>query len=365
MGKNKISNIQLGLMAFASFYGSTAIFNGALGAKRDAWIASILSWVIGIVLVTIILVISKLNNGKNLVEILDSCFGKILGKMIAFFYVLYFLYIASMNIRGFGEFMVTVSYDATPLVVLMAIEAIVVVYAARSGLATMGRTAELFVPFIPIPILIMSYSIISIHDISVFKPILTQIKPVIMATSITTATIYGDFLPFLMILPYTNKEKGRFGAVYSALWVIGVLHLLIVVRESMLIGPGLFESIMFPIHVAAQMLKVINMDPFIDINLLFGGSFKILTHLYAATKIVAELFGVEDEKPLVCAFAVFVFTMANWLFPNLVQMQKYLNSVANILPRVPFQIVFPIIILIISIVKLYMKPTDQNLSNNN
>jgi spore germination protein KB len=269
-----------------------------------------------------------------------------------------------MNIRAFGEFMITVGYDGTPLWVLMGLLVIVIVYAIRSGLTTIGKMSEIFVPIIPIPILILSSSIITIHDFSVFKPILTEVAPVIKATGTVVTTIFGDFFVFLMILPYTNKEKGRFKAVYIALCVMELLHLMIVVRETMLIGPGLFENINYPAHVAAQMLKVINMDPVIDVNLLFGGSFKIIIHLYAAIKMTSELFGIEEYKPLVCAFAVLVFVIGYWVFPNPIEMQKYLKSIANIFYRFPFQTLFPILVLIISIVKHNATKTDKAISQN-
>jgi spore germination protein KB len=362
MVKGKISNIQLGLLAVASFYGSTAISTGALGAKRDAWMASILAWLLGIILITITLMISKLNDGKNLCEILESCFGKFFGKVISVLYIFHFLHIASMNIRAFGEFMVTVSYDSIPLWVLMGLLLIIIIYAVRSGLVTLGRISEIFVPILPIPILILSSTILTIHDFSAFKPILVDIGPVIKATGTVVATIFGDFFVFLMILPYTNSEKGRFKAIYIALCVMEAFHLLIVIRETMLIGPGLFDTIFFPAHVAAQMLKVFNMDPFIDTNLLFGGSFKIIIHVYAAVKMTAELFDIEDYKPLVCAFAALTFVMSYWVFSDLLEMRKYLRGTGNILYRMTFQTILPMLVLCISIVKYNATKSDKVVS---
>ncbi len=351
MKEVKISNIQLGMLTFGFLYGSTAVANPAVAAKRDGWIALILGWTIGAFLILMYIHISKLNYRKNLNEILDACLGKVLGKVIMMLYILFFIYKAAINTRAFGEFMAIVSYPETPLIFLMSAFIIAAIYLAKSGLETIGRVAEIFVPLLPIPIIIVTTSMVTMKDYTGFEPVLLEVLPVIKSAAGIISTIVGDFIVFLMILPYTNSKKGR---VRSTLWAylsLGVFIMIIVVRNIKVIGPVLLEHFNYPAHVAAQLIPGLNIDPLIDINLLLGGGFKTVVFLYAAAKATAEMFKIDDYKPLVFAFAVFVLVTSFWIVPNAVELKRWNGSVAIILITIPFQVILPLAIFFISMIK--------------
>ncbi|KNY25384.1 GerAB/ArcD/ProY family transporter [Pseudobacteroides cellulosolvens] len=204
MKEVKLSNIQLGMLALGFLYGSTAIVNPASAAKRDAWISVLLGWAIGAILILMVLYISKINKGKTLSEILLSCFGKVFGKIFMGFFIIFFLYKATINTRAFGEFMATVSYPETPLIVLMGVFILGAIYVARSGLACLGRVSEILVPLIPFPIFVVASSMITMKNYSGFQPMLMEVMPIIKSAASYIATISGDFIVFLMLLPYTN-----------------------------------------------------------------------------------------------------------------------------------------------------------------
>jgi spore germination protein KB len=350
MEKVRISNIQLALLTFAFLYGNTPIANNALGAKNDAWLAVLLSLCVGTIIITMQLYVSKINKGKNLVEILQSCFGKVFGKIIGLLYVFHFLHIAALNTRGFGEFMKIVNYPHVPIYILMGVLVLLVTYIVKGGLEVAGRLSEIFVPLIPITIVLVAFSITRMQDFSGFEPVLIKIPAVIKAAAGSVSIVFGDFIVFLMILPYTNNEKGRFKAIYIVLAVLGLSFLIITVRDTLLIGPELFDAFPYPSHIAAQMLPMLSIDPLVDIALLLGGGLKIVIHLYVAVKMTAEIFSIEDYKPIVSAFSVFVFVCAYWVFKNATEGAKWLESISVMVYVFPFQTLIPVIMLVISII---------------
>lgn len=351
MGKVKISNLQLGLLTFGFLYGNTVISSPVAGSKRDAWLALIVGWAVGLVLITMFLHISKLNPQKDLVGILQHCFGKIFGKIFCVLYIVHFVHIAALNLRGFGDFMSTVTYSGIPLYILMGVLMLCIIYIVRSGLETMGRLSEIFVPIIPIPVIIVGLSIFALPNFTPFEPFLVEIAPVIKAAATSVSIVFGDLIVFLMILPYTNDEKGRSKSIYTALAGIGIMFMLIIVRNINLIGPELMQYLSYPSHVASQMIPSISIDALVDLNLLLGGGFKIVVYVFAATKATAELFNIENYKPLVCAFGVLVFVFAYWVFPNGFEGGKWLKSVSVIIYCFPFQTLLPLLMFFISLIK--------------
>ncbi len=347
----KISNYQLAIMLIGYFYGSTAIANPAIAAKRDAWLAVILGTLLGTLLVTLHLYISKINNGKNLVGILEYCFGKIAGKLICILYVLYFLYLSTYNARTFGEFMIAVSYPETPMIVLVTLLIICAVYAARSGLSVIGKTCEVLVPLLPAAVLVVTLSLLNTSDFTGFKPMLQDVDAVIKSSLDLVSNVYGDFVVFIMVLPYTTSAKGRFKATYWAIAVTFAILFTTSSRNIQLIGPALTDYFRYPTHVAAQMIPGISIDPLVDMNLLIGGGVKATLSIYGCAKITGEIFGIENCKPLIAVFALVPIVLGFWFFPDAVELYHWAKSMGDSVLSIFPQLLIPIAILIISIVK--------------
>jgi len=347
----KLSNIQLGLLTFGYLYGTIAITDPVLAAKSDAWIASIIGYIGGTILITMYLFISKMNAGKTLTEILESCFGKVIGKAISILYISYFLHKAAMNLRGFGEFMVITSYPETPMIVIIIVFMIAVFYVVKKGLESIGKIGEITVPIIPIPILAMTTSLLTIKYFIGFRPILHEIAPVLKGAFNFINVPFGDLVVFLMVFPYTNKEKGRFKATYIGISVFCILHMLSVVRDLLVIGPSIIDFFMFPNHLSAQMIPGISIEPLVDINLVLGGGVKICLLLYGATKATAEIFNIEDYTPLLSAFVVFIVVLSIWVYSNVLEWQGGLQSIVSAVYSLPFQVIIPLLMLIISMFK--------------
>jgi spore germination protein KB len=154
-----------------------------------------------------------------------------------------------------------------------------------------------------------------------------------------------------MILPHTNSEKGRLKATLWGYLSLGVIIMIIAVRNIIVIGPVLLEHFIYTAHIAAQLIPGISIDPLIDISLLLGGGFKTGVFLYAAVKATAEVFGIDEYKPLVWAFALFVIVASYWIVPDAVELKRWNGSLAIILLTIPFQVILPLAIFITSAVK--------------
>ncbi|HEY9060723.1 MAG TPA: GerAB/ArcD/ProY family transporter [Pseudobacteroides sp.] len=177
------------------------------------------------------------------------------------------------------------------------------------------------------------------------------IPPIIQSAFGVISTILGDSVVFLMILPYTNNEKGRLKAITAGILVLFPLLMLIVVRNLIVIGPVLIDHFTYPAHIASQLIPGTSIDPLVDVNLSLGGGFKVTVFLYAAAKTTAELFKLDSYEPLVSAFAVLFIVLAFWIVPDAITLTKWTGSIAGNVLTIPFHIVLPLTMLIISIIK--------------
>src|SRR5690606_501243 len=142
------------------------------GAKNDAWLAMLLGGAGGVLLMWIYTAIALLNPSKTLVDILKEKLGKVAGNILAVLYTWYFIHLASLVLRDFGEFICTVTFPETPMAVVIGLFALIMVYAINSGIEVIGRLSELLVPVIPLIASIISLSLITVYDFTAFLPIL-------------------------------------------------------------------------------------------------------------------------------------------------------------------------------------------------
>ncbi len=118
MEKIKISSYQLAMLMMGFIFGTSAISVMAIAAYQDAWIAFIMGWCGGFILLGIYTYLAVLNPSKTLIDILNDHFGKYLGSLIAFFYILYFVHDLSQVVRNISEYMIVTIYTETPIIII-------------------------------------------------------------------------------------------------------------------------------------------------------------------------------------------------------------------------------------------------------
>lgn len=346
-----LSNIQLGLLIMGFLYGSTAIMNPSAGVGRDAWIAVILGWSLGFLLLMVYVKIFKLNPDMTLVEMLKRNFGNVAGTIVSVLYIWYFLHLASLVIRNFGEFMTTTGYTETPSYVIMMLFAALVIYVVKSGLNVLGRVSELVVWIIPAIILTACTALITVHDFSVYKPVLAESLWDVVRSGFAFSTFpFGEAIAFLMIFPHLNDDKSVYKTVAISVSAIGLLFLITSLRDLAVLGPDLLGTVNYSPDITTKLIPVISIEPFVDVNLLIGGGIKAAICIYAASKGTAILLGVEESKPLVTAFAAFALVLSVWLYQNSLEMMSWAKEIWPYY-SLPFQYVIPVILLVISLFK--------------
>ncbi|GJM79480.1 hypothetical protein HMSSN139_19760 [Paenibacillus sp. HMSSN-139] len=94
MRPKPISPRQMFILTFGLTVGTSILVTPAglaHMAREDAWIASLISLMINLVMVALYIVLARLYPGKSLFEINEAVLGKWPGKLISLLYLFYFL----------------------------------------------------------------------------------------------------------------------------------------------------------------------------------------------------------------------------------------------------------------------------------
>lgn len=351
MEKTQISWIQLFLLLSGFHIGSTVLLSPSAGAGRDAWLAMILGGAGGTLLMWSYAVLSMLNPSKTLVEILRERMGKIVGTILSFLYVWYFIHLASLVFRDFGEFLCTTTYLETPMVVVIGLFAVVLLYTVNSGIEVLGRLSELLVPVIPVAISIISFSLFTINDFTAVLPILENgLMPVLKGAFGAITFPYGETVAFLMLFPHLNrKDKLKKTVVISAV-LSTLLGLLVFFRDLFVIGGDLIGRSTFIPHLTSLLIPEFNVEPLLDINLLIGGGIKISVCVYAAAKALCQITGVQDYRGFTRAVLTFAVVLAIWAYDSVLELFAWTQKVYGFYV-IPFQVLIPLLLLLLSLIR--------------
>ena len=354
----QISPTQLSFLIIALLFSDFAIMNPTKAAMRDSWLAFIVGMLLGLLLVTVYLLIAKLNPGKTLIEILLNTFGKVFGTILSLFYIWYFIHLAALVVRSFGEYMITVNYVETPLFFIIIFFMLPVAYGLRKGFDVIAKGMELFVPLIILTTLTLFLMTSYKFEFQFIFPILKDgVKPVLQTGYAVSTFPFGELVILLMIFPYFNEKNKLMKVTYISVIIGGLILFGIVLRDLLVLGPELLSIIVFPPNVSSSLLPTAGLESLISVNLLIGGTGFLYCYIHGITLGISQIFHIEEDRSLIIPVITIVIGLSIWIYDNILEMFRFAKDVSPYY-AIPFQIIIPLIVLLISYIRRKREKKD-------
>jgi spore germination protein KB len=357
--KAKISSYQLFVLILLFELGSALLFPLATETKQDAWIAVLLGMLGGFVLFLVYHCLYCFYPDMLPTEYTQKIIGKFLGRSLSFVYILYFTYLAARVLRDFGELLVTFAYPDTPLFIINALLTLAVVYTIRKGIEVLARTGELL--FVLMYLLAITGFILvvvsGLIDINNLKPVLEEgIFPVLKATITQTLYVpFGEVIVFTMIMPYLNKSKKARMTGLFALGLSGINLAIVMAFNISVLGVDLTTFSAFPLLSTIQTIQVADflerLDVYFMLALIIGGFFKISIFCYAAVTGTANLFNIKEPSRMVYPIGLVILILSITMSSNFSGHIQEGLQIVPIFLHLPFQVIIPIILLGIALIK--------------
>ncbi|MGM0865854.1 MAG: GerAB/ArcD/ProY family transporter [Bacillota bacterium] len=359
MEKAKISASQLFVLMVLFELGSALLVPLAIDAKQDAWLAILIGMVVSFVLLLVYHKLYWYYPDLLPTEYMQKILGKVMGTLLAFLYLFFFMYDASRVLRDFGEMLLTFAYPETPLFIANALLMLVIIYTVRKGIEVIGRSGELlfmlmFILSVVGFVLIVSSGLI---DFTNLQPVLEEgIAPVLKV--VFTQTLYFPFteaIVFTMILPYMNNPKKVKLTMICATGLSGINLILTMLINISVLGVGLTARSQFPLLSTVQTIQVADflerLDVFFMLALVIGIFFKISVLFYAAVIGSASLFKIKSPSRLSYPLGLVVLFMSMTIASNF---QEHIHEglkVVMFVLHMPLFVIIPILLLIIAFLK--------------
>ncbi|WP_410985701.1 GerAB/ArcD/ProY family transporter [Bacillus cereus] len=351
----RMSKTQLFALIVLFEIGSTPLFALGIEAKQDAWLAILIAMIFGFFLLWIYTEIQRHFPDKNLAEILTIILGKWLAGPLILLYALYFLFIASLNLREFGELIIMTLLPSTPMMVILMVFMLTIFYFLFLGQEVLSRTSEVMLPVV-LFFIVLTYVLLIMTgemDFTELEPILGDgWKPVLSAAFPTIVNFpFGEMVLFLMYWKFVNYIEKIRKISFFALGLSGLLLMTSLVMIVSRLGVEYASNQTLPLF---EMIKLINIADFItnmdiiaSIIIFIGGFYKMTLFFYGGVLSIKHLFKRKHEKWLIVLTGILLLWFTLVYFPNLPFHRWVGLKVVIPYVHVPFQIICPSLLLII------------------
>lgn len=277
-------------------------------ALQDAWLAALISFFSSAAIVVIIVKLSVAFPVKSLVEYSQELLGSIPGKLVSFFYLWLFLFMAATDLRIYAEVLKTSFFPKTPLVVIMAFMVFLSVLSVYSGLEPIGRSADIIFPLFLFMIL-GSLLFPLIHaDFSNLQPVMARGWTPVLLAAVAPTFIAAQYANLTIITPSLDEPRKALKASLWSLAAAGAVLVSFAVVVVAVLGPDEGLRSIFPVFKMIRATRVSEFLERVEALTIFawglGLYLALSVNLYSGSKGLSQVFGLPDNRALILPMAV-------------------------------------------------------------
>lgn len=354
--KGQISAMQMSLLMYANIVATAALIVPGItfkDAKQDMWLSPIWGSLSGFLVVFIVYQLNKLYPRETLIQYSQHILGRIPGKVVGFVYLFFFLYSGGGTLRQYGNFVVGVFLNKTPIVLVMGSLALASVFAVRAGLEVLARLSDMFVPILFLLWLLIVLMLLPELEVKNMFPIL---EDGIMPSLIGSVGPFGWNTQFFIIsslLPFlTDRKQGMKWGIFSVLAVMVTLFM--INMSTLLLFGGITSSFVYPGMSAARYISYADFFENLEAVVMaiwIGGTFiKLGLFHYVLALNTAQWLNLSDYKSLALPFGLLLTLFGIWVAPNLSK-QVHFFDVSLPFLFTTLYIIIPVILLFIALLR--------------
>lgn len=350
MNKEVISDKQGIVLVVLFIMGSSLVIGGGAEAKQDVWIAVIVGMLSAIPILLMYARILYLFPGKDMFDIVNVIFGKIIGKGISLLYIWFAFHLGVLVLRNFGCFIQSVGLRNTPMIITLASIGFLSMWGIKEGIEVLGRWSEFFLPIILSLIIITLLLGISDMELSNLKPVLYDgFKPMMKGAFSFLTFPFAETIIFTMIFSNMKSKKSVYKIYMVGLLIGGGVLLLITLVEILILGSNIYSVIYAPFYFMVGRINVLNfiqrIEIIVSISFIIGGFIKVSVSLLAACRGITKVFGYKDYRFIVVPISLLMIILSYSIYNNVDDMARWAFEIWRYY-AVPFQMILPILIFI-------------------
>ncbi|MCM3566974.1 GerAB/ArcD/ProY family transporter [Neobacillus mesonae] len=367
MEKAKITPKQLFVLVVLFEIGSALLVGFPVGLKQDAWIAILFGMAGGVLLFLVYYRLFLYYPDLPLTSYVEKIIGKWPGRVIGYFYIIYFIYIAARVLRDFGELLTSTIYNRTPIFLIMTVLILTISYAIQKGFEVIARVGELFFATVYLMAIVGFFLIIfsGLIHLEHLKPVLEMgWKPIIKSSIKETLPFpFGEMIVFTMLLPYLNQAKKAKIVCISGMILSGINFILATIINIATLGVDSFQRSPYPLLSTVSKIQLFNfierLDVLFMIYVMISGFIKVAVFYYAAVIGTTDVFKFKDCKQVSFPMGILILITAMMIAANYSEHIKEGLVTSAVYLHLPFQLIIPLVLLGTAFIRSRIKKASE------
>lgn len=321
--------------------------------KNDAWIAVIAGFLLSLLIFLMYKALAQKFPDKTIVEINESVFGSIIGKLFSVLYIFYIFTIACLNTHIISNFIKAFTLPNTPMVLILFVFISICAWAVRKGPVNLMKYSTLFAYVSIVVILVNGLFLYREIDFKNLQPSFSlPVKTYLIGTHTITMLPMCDLFLLIMFLPDMLKPKEFGKAITRGLSIGAATLLFVVIRDVTVLGGGMSITA-FPTFTTIRNIDIgdilTRMD-IIYISVLLSLMFYKVSLLYTASITgFQRLMRFSNYSFLVKIFGALLLLYTLIVFRATGEHQEFLHNGAAVFFQTFFLFILPLVTLITAV----------------
>ncbi|MCH5139026.1 endospore germination permease [Clostridiaceae bacterium UIB06] len=327
-------------------------------ARQDGWISCILGAMYPLYLIVTAQYIHKRFPKENILMVSKKCFGKLLGNILNFIFILYFLLITTEIAAGATNVLIIYMIPFLSKYKIIIILLLTPAFAAYKGIKTIARINEVifYVAFIAFFIPIATLKEGSYLNI---MPVFGSGIVNIMKSAKDTALAYGGMEIIFLIYPFFQDNNKLKKCGITSVIITMVIYTWFTFSSIFYLGINIIPKFLWPIVTVTEAvtIPVINSFRYVFLSLWTMTILKILSnHYYALVFGLSQMTKSINRK----SYAILMYTLISYvatLYQNPTVRRDFLNRITPI--YILYNILYVGIIVLLIAVRNINKIPEQ------
>ena len=356
MSKESITQKQSIVMMITYMLGSSMVLGAGSEAKQDVWLALLIAMLMSVPVMYIYIRFHVIYPDKSLYEILNTVFGRVLGKIVAIPFIWFAFHLGALVLRNFLEYIKIVSMTQTPMFAFAIVMIISSIYGVRAGVEVIGRWTTIILPFLMLSVLIVTVFLSPLFDFGNLKPVLYNgFKPILYNAISALAFPFAETVIFTAVLDKIRDKRSLYKIYYVSLIFSGIVLIIISLRSILTLGAENVGNMYFASYAAVGLIDIGDFLERIEVSVtvvfLFGGYVKNSICLYAASTGIANVLNIDNYRQIVTPVGMLMLVFSFIIYNNTMEMFEWANKIYKYY-AIPFEVVLPLIVLIVAEIKI-------------
>ncbi|NOV01073.1 GerAB/ArcD/ProY family transporter [Paenibacillus planticolens] len=301
----------------------------AAEAKQDAWMAGAAAVGSGLLFIWMYVKLVQMFPDMTLFDMNERLLGKWLGKAVNLLYSFIMFILSAQVLFYIGTFMTTQIMPTTPIQSIHILMITFVVIGVKLGVVILGRTAEIFFPWI---ILLFVLLVIFVAPQSTMKNLLPmgEASFISIARSALFMVVFSYF-PIVFTICLISKET-KFPAKFSKSFFYGgitsgIVMITITLVSVLVMGADQSSRHVYATYSLAKKISVGNFLQRIEVTVAFlwfiSIYFKLTLYFHVTLKSIASLFQLQNYKALATPAGLIVTVLSLMVYPNVAYIHEW------------------------------------------